>query len=54
VRLGKRATLADANNHLSTYVYDGLDRQTALQYPSSNPSLHTSDSRNYGDMISIA
>ncbi len=44
---GKRATLADANGHTTSYVYDGFDRLTQMQYPQANPSLTTSDAADY-------
>ncbi|MGA0601536.1 RHS repeat-associated core domain-containing protein [Caulobacter sp. KR2-114] len=44
---GKRQTLVDANGHTTTYVYDGFDRLSQMQYPQANPSLTTSDTADY-------
>lgn len=39
---GKRASVKDANGNLATMVYDGFDRQTRWNFPSTTPVGQTS------------
>lgn len=39
---GMEATVTDANGNLTSYVYDGLDRLSATQYPSTTTGAGTS------------
>lgn len=43
---GKIKTLADARNNLTTYIYDGFDRLSQTQYPSST-AAGTSNAADY-------
>jgi RHS repeat-associated protein len=44
---GKSKSLIDANNNLTTYVYDGFDRLVQTQFPSVTRGAGTSDTANY-------
>lgn len=44
---GQRETVADANNNLTTYVYDGLDRLQRLRFPATTKAALTSSTTDY-------
>lgn len=43
---GLVASLTDANNHTTTFAYDGLDRPSATTYPLGGPESRTYDADN--------
>jgi RHS repeat-associated protein len=43
----KLATVLDADNNLTTYTYDGLDRLSQINYPVTTQGAGTSDSTDY-------
>ncbi|HKT20316.1 MAG TPA: RHS repeat domain-containing protein [Stellaceae bacterium] len=40
---GKQHTLTDANGHVTTYTYDGLDRLSQTGYADSSSESYTYD-----------
>jgi RHS repeat-associated protein len=44
---GQLATLKDAENNLTTYVYDGFDRLSQTRYPSPTKGAGTSDAADF-------
>src|SRR5262249_27844719 len=44
---GKQQTVADANNNLSTYTYDGFDRLQKLSFPATTSGSMTSSTTDY-------
>jgi RHS repeat-associated protein len=49
---GKQQTVQDANGNLSTYVYDGYDRQVAWKFPSTT-AVGVSASCNIGAIVEV-
>ncbi len=44
---GKRQTVKDANNNLTTYEYDGFDRMSKMRFPSATLGAGTSSTTDY-------